>query len=302
VCADVREALRGGSSLAEAVAKAPGLAAPRHLAVLRSGAESGRLDHAAALIDRSIGTSERLRRTITGRMIYPAMLLVAALGAVWFLATFVIPKFAETLTALGGEIPWQTQLTLSASRVGVWLLPPLIACAIAMIMLRGSWMTPALRRRIAEVALRTPVVGTLIWNGQAAMVTDVMATMLEGGSDVLSALDQARDVATSPVIAGRLVRARQDVREGADVGEALHNQQVLPPLVAAIVRAGTRGGDLVGSLRRASGVCADRQDALSSRLLTLLEPAVIALLAAVVGWVVYSLVTGMLAMNEAASL
>lgn len=299
---DVREALRGGASLADAVAKCPGLAANQHLALLRSGHESGRLEHAVALIEQSLTLGEKTRRMLINRMIYPAMLLIAAVLAVWFLATFVIPKFAETLTALGGNIPWQTRITMTGSKYAAWLLPPLLIGVVAVWKLRGVIVTPALSRRLSALALRTPLVGTLVWHHQGALIADVVATMIEGGGDVLSGLERAGDVVSSPEIRERLDAARRGVREGTEIGEAFHAQGVLPPMMAAIVRVGMKSGDLVGSLRRASEAGVARTEAVSSRLLSLLEPGVIAFLAAAVGWVVYSLVSGMLAMNDAASL
>jgi len=301
VCADIRESLRGGATLADAIAKKPGLASPQHLALLRTGEQSGRLDHVVTLIDHSISSSEKTRRTLTSRLIYPLILLVAAILAVWFLATFVIPRFAGTLEALGGSIPTPTRITLVVAKAGVWVIPPLLVGAVAAWMFRAAILTPQIRRRIDELVLRLPVLGTLSWSRQAGVITDVIATMIEGGGDVLAAMDQAHEVVSSPVIAQRLAIARQAVREGADLGEALHDQGVLPPLLSAMVRAGSRSGDLAPALRRASDAAVQTQDVLSSRLMVLLEPAVILFLAATVGWVVYSLIVGMLAMNEAAA-
>jgi len=301
VCADIRESLRGGATLADAIARKPGLASAQHLALLRTGEQSGRLDHVVSLIDHSISTTEKTRRTLTSRLIYPLILLVAAILAVWFLATFVIPRFAGTLEALGGSIPTPTRITLLVAKAGVWVIPPLLVAAVAAWMFRAAILTPQIRRRIDEVVLRLPVLGTLSWSRQAGVITDVIATMIEGGGDVLAAMDQAHEVVSSPVIAQRLAAARQAVREGADLGEALHDQAVLPPLLSAMVRAGSRSGDLAPALRRASDAAVQTQDVLSSRLMVLLEPAVILFLAATVGWVVYSLIVGMLAMNEAAA-
>ena len=299
---EVREALRGGAPLADAVAKCPGLASAQHLALLRSGHESGRLEHGVALIEQSLTLGDKARRMIVNRMIYPAMLLVAAVLAVWFLATFVIPKFAETLDALGGRIPWQTRVTMVGARYAAWAVPPVLMAGIVLWSARRAIVTPSMARRISGFALRTPLVGTLVWHHQATLITDVVATMIEGGGDVLSGLDRAGDVVSSPEIGDRLAAARRDVREGTEIGDAFHAHKVLPPMLAAIVRVGMKSGDLVGSLRRASEAGVQRTEAISSRLLSLLEPGVIAFLAAVVGWVVYSLVSGMLAMNDATSL
>ena len=299
-CAAVRDGLRAGQTLAGAVGGQKGLAAPQHLALLRSGQETGRLDHAVVLIDRGIATAERIRRAVVGKMIYPAILVLATIAALWFLATYVIPRFAETLAQLGGELPVPTAITLAVAGVLVWLVPAVAVVAIAVAATRPVWMTPALRLRVSEATLRAPVVGPLVWNGQAAMLTDLLATMLEGGGDLLSGMNQAGEVVTSPALGRRVAGAIKRVREGADVGVALHEQAVLPPMASALVLAGSKSGELTATLRRASGACMELQERLTARLLLLLEPAITVVMAGAIGWVIYSLVAGMLAMTEAA--
>ncbi len=301
-CGEVREKLRAGKPMAEAVGSVAGLAQPQHLALLRAGQESGRLDHIIGLIDSSIEAGERVRRIVAGRMMYPAILVVCASGALWFLATFVIPRFAETLEAQGARLPTVTAVTLMAAKVAVWAGPALAGLGIGAWLLRDSLIGPAGRTALARWALRAPVVGSLVWHGQAQALTETTATMLEGGADLLAALGQAQEVVASPVIADRLAQARREVREGADIGEAFARHAVLPPLVATTLQIGIKGGDLVGGLRRGSALCVERQQALTERMLTLMEPAVILVMAGGVGWMVYALLMGMLAINDLQSL
>jgi general secretion pathway protein F len=298
VCGDVREKLRAGASLAEAVEAAPGLSTPQHRALLRAGHESGRLAHVVGLIDTNIQTMSRLRRTITGRLIYPAILFVAAVGAVWFLAVFVIPKFAATLEALGGELPLSTRATLWMARVMVWLGPVLVCAGVLAWLGRRRLISEGLRAAWSMRVLRLPVVGPMVWHGQAAVVADTLATMIEGGGDVLAGLGQAEEVVSSPAMAQRVASARRWVREGTDVGEAFAKERVFPPLVSAVLSAGIKGGDLVGGLRACTKACVEKQERSAERLLVLMEPGVILVMAGAVGWVVYALVMGMLAMSD----
>jgi type II secretory pathway component PulF len=298
-CAEIRKALRSGASLDEAVEAQHGLASAQHVALLRSGLESGRLDHVVKLIDESLSTRARIRRTVIGRLLYPMILLAAAIVVVWFLAVRVIPRFAETLTSLGGVLPWPTQFTLTLAEFLAWGVPALFVAGVIGIAARGAILTPRIRTTLSRLALRIPVLRSLVWNMHAAVITDVLASILSGGGDVLAALTQAHEVVSSPAIGARLAEARAQVREGAELGEAFARAEVLPPVASAVVRSGMKGGDLVGALRRATRLCVESQEVLTQRLLTLMEPAVILILAGAVGWVVYSLVVGMLAITDA---
>lgn len=301
-CATALGALRSGEPLAEAVEKTPGLARPQHLAILRVGHQSGRLDECVALIERSIASRERLRRTVTGKLIYPAILVIASIGAVWILATFVIPKFAETLASAGAQLPLPTRITLVASRWMMWMIPPVILAGLVALSLKPADLPERWRRRLDRLLLRLPVARDMVWLAQGAVVANTLATMLEGGGDLLAGLVQAQSAVTSPSVADRLVEATRAVREGGDVGGAMHEYAVLPPEADALVRIGARSGDLVGSLKQAAAVCVEKQELAADRLLTLMGPAIILALASMVGWIVYSLISGMLSMNDISSM
>ncbi|MCA9292647.1 MAG: type II secretion system F family protein [Phycisphaerales bacterium] len=308
-CKVLRDRLRGGETLAkglEALAsgEADGarmeLASAQQVALIRSGEHAGRLAHVVQLIDTSMRNAARIKRTLASRLIYPALLLIAAIGAVWMLGVFVIPRFAATLESLGGELPLPTRITLAASHVLVWLVPGSAVVALLAVGLRKQWMTPGLRKRIARLALRLPIAGTLLWHARSAAITDIIATTIEGGGDALSGLEHATHVVQSPVLAERVAAARSAVREGADLGQALREHEVLPPMLGAVVAAGMKSGDLAPALRRATEMALETQEALGSRLLAVMEPMIILCMAGAVGWVVYSLVSGMLAMSTIA--
>ncbi len=296
-CSEVRDALRSGGSVADAVERVPSLANAQHRALLRVGHESGRLEHVVGLIDRSLENRARVRRTVVGRLTYPAILLVVAALAVWFLASFVLPRFAETLQSAGAELPMSTRATLAAAEWLIWIAPLLLIGGVVFALSRPFSRLPALRRTAQEWGLRLPVVRQLVWHAQGGVVAETLATILEGGGDLLVGLEQAEQAVSLDPIRDRLAAARKRVREGDDVGRALEEERVMPPMVAALVRVGVQSGDLAGGLRHASELCLEKQEELTSRLLTFLEPGIILLLAGVVGWVVYSLVSGMLTIN-----
>ncbi len=301
-CGQIKDAMRRGEPLHEAVETVPGLASPAYVSLLRVGHDSGRLERTCGLIDRSIQTRQRLRKAVAGQMTYPAILLIAAIGAVWFLSWFVIPRFASTLEGVGATLPWSTQFTLTASRVLIWVAPMLILVVAAAIWSKGAWIPDGLRRWWGVQSLRLPIVQTLVWNAQAAIVCETVGTMLDGGGDVLASLELAEQALTSEELRSRLTTARQMVREGRDLGDALHECEVLPPEADAVVRIGLRSGDLPEALETATQRCLEAQEDLTERLTTLIEPAMILGMAGVVGWVIYSLISGMLTINDIGSL
>ena len=301
-CAQIRDHLRRGEPLHEAVDSIPGLAAPEIVALLRVGHDSGRLERTCGLIDRSIQTRARLRKAVTGQLTYPAILLVAAIAAVWFLSWFVIPRFAQTLQGVGAQLPWSTQFTLTASRVLIWVAPVVILLVAGAIWSRGAWLPDRLRKWWGVQALKLPIIRTLVWTSQSAVVCETIGTMIDGGGDILASLELAEGALSSDELRSRLAKARQMVREGHDLGDALHECKVLPPEADAIVRIGLRSGDLPEALETATQRCLEEQEALTDRLTTMIEPAMILCMAGVVGWIIYSLISGMLTINDMGAL
>ncbi|MGP1347529.1 MAG: type II secretion system F family protein [Phycisphaerales bacterium] len=298
--ASVSESLRRGRALSEAVAGVPDLATAQDIALLRSGEASGRLAHVIALIDRSIGAREKVRRTLVAKLSYPAVLLAAAVGVLWFLSVMVIPRFAEQLQAAGIELPVQTAITLRASGVLMWVAPIVVLGCVVALGTRRAWYTGRVKLAVARLTLRVPVVSTLVWHNQSAVMTDVLATMLDGGADVLAGLREAREVVGHEVIAERLARATEEVRAGRELGEALGHHAVLPPIPLALVRVGLKSGQLVDSLQSATERAMETQERLVQRLIAMLEPAIIVFMSVSVFWVMYSLISGMLAVGEVA--
>lgn len=298
-CERVRAALRGGSTLADAAQRVAGLAEPHHIALLRVGHASGSLTKVVGLIDAALRRRRELHRLVAGRLTYPAIVVVVAILVVWFMSAYIVPRFAETLASAGASLPLATRFTLGAADAMLWLAPIAVLAAIG---LAVAWRRGALpvefRQAVEAQTLRVPVLRDLVWTGHAALTCDVLATTVAGGGDLLEAMDLAGGSLRSPLLRSRLKRARTMVREGRDVGEALHEAAVFPPLVSAIVRTGVRSGDLPGGLRRAADAAAERQRDLTERLVTLLEPAGILLIATVVGWVIYSVVAGMLSIYD----
>jgi general secretion pathway protein F len=142
----------------------------------------------------------------------------------------------------------------------------------------------------------------LIWHARGGVAAETVATLLEGGGELLEGLELARQAAGDPVLGERLERARSRVREGAGAAEALAEEHVLPPEPAAVALIGSRSGDLAGGLRAAAESCGEQRELLTSRLVALINPAVMIGMGAVVGWLFYSLLAGMLAVNDAGAL
>jgi len=299
----VLASLRRGDSLAEACEAVRGMTIPRHSALLRVGYASGRLPRAVSLVADALERSAELKRKIVGQLIYPAVVLVTALVCVWILAAVVVPRIAEQLTALGTALPAPTAYTLAGTRVFVWAAPAALFAACGFLACwRAGVVSDGVKDRVRRQVWRVPVARDLVWNTGGGAAAETVSTLLEGGGELLEGLELARDAAGDPELADRLDAARARIREGADPARALADEGALPPEPAALALIGAKSGDLVGGLRSAAGACAEARERLTGRLTTMINPAVMLVMGGVVGWLFYSLLAGMLAINDAGTL
>src|SRR3989475_9085241 len=163
VLEDVEAAIRGGAALSQAFA-AQGAIFPRiYTASILAGERSGALDEVLSRYVSYMRRSVGLRRKIRGALAYPAFLLVACLGMVIFLTTFVVPKMSDLFAGFGSDLPLVTQIVLAISGwlTGniFWLAPLIIVTAVGL----GIWSrTPQGRLTIARIILRIPLAGKLM--------------------------------------------------------------------------------------------------------------------------------------------
>ena len=216
VVAQLRDAVRDGSPLAAAMRAHPGSFSRLYVGLVRAGEAGGTL---AATLDRLATLLERQRAlaaTVTSAMIYPALLMVAALGSVTLLLTQVLPEFVPLFEQNGAALPGPTQAMIAVgdavSRYGVYALVVVLAAALAV---RGALRRPGPRLVADRALLRLPVLGRLAREVLAARFTRTLGTLLLNGVPLIGALDIVRDALGGNLLAVRAVERAAASAKGA---------------------------------------------------------------------------------------
>src|SRR5437870_6599730 len=182
VLEEVEEAIRGGAALSQAFA-AQGSTFPRiYTASILAGERSGALDEVLSRYVTYMRRSVGLRRKIRGALAYPAFLLVACLGMIIFLTTFVVPRMSDLFAGFGNDLPTVTQIVLGLSHWitgnAFWFGPLVIVGSIAIYI----WSrTPSGRLMVDASLLKVPLAGKLLVQMSAAQAARSLATLLAGG-------------------------------------------------------------------------------------------------------------------------
>src|SRR5215471_3512745 len=201
IIGDLLKGIRGGSSLAEAMAKHQ----PRpfsRLAVnmVRAGEKGGVLEATLKRLAELLEETQEFKETLISALIYPILLTLAGTGAVIFLLTFVIPRFVDIFHDLGQSLPLVTQIRLSLS-TGLqhywWAVG--LAVLIVVLAVRLTLSTDTGRARWDRILLRLPLVGEVVLKSETARFARVLGTLLRSGVPVLTALGVVRELTSNQV-------------------------------------------------------------------------------------------------------
>jgi len=236
-----------------------------------------------------------LGKKVTSALVYPAIVFSSAILLMFIFLTFLVPQLSVLLGKSGQKLPAVTQALITVSLFcGHWWWAILAFIGAVVLGVRFAIASPSGRMWWGEKQLSIPVVGPVLKARFYAEVMQNLSTLVSNGVTMLSAMDLMRAATGNVFLKGLLEEVAERVREGSSIASAMRRTGFFPPVLLDILAVGEQTGDLAGSLARA----AKRYDReLTSRighLTTLIQPAVILIVALFVGLVAYSMISGIL--------
>lgn len=301
VLSDVREAVNGGSSLADALAKHDKVFPPLYINMVRAGETSGALETVLARLAEFLEKQLELRGRITSAMVYPMVMAVLGGAIVTLLMVAVVPKITAMFEDMNTELPWNTKLLILASNIlsNYWYL-------VAVVIAGAIWGFRKWRatKKGTEIwdrfILQLPTVGDLARKVAVARFARTLATMLASGVQLLHALDIVRSLLGNVVLEAVVKDARDNIREGEGIAPALRRSGEFPPLVTHMIAVGERSGQLEQMLQDVATAYDRETSTAITRMTALLEPLMIVLMGSAVGFVVFSVMQPIMMLNEMA--
>jgi general secretion pathway protein F len=300
ITTDILKSIRGGSSLAEAMAKHQ----PRpfsRLAVnmVRAGEKGGVLEATLKRLAELLEESQEFKEALVSALIYPILLTTVGGAAVVFLLTFVIPRFVDIFKDLGQALPLPTQILLAVSGAvqHYWWMIAVVVLAVV-VGIRAMLGSEAGRWQWDRLVLRVPLLGEVVLKTETARFARVLGTLLKSGVPVLTALGVVRELAGNQVLGRAIDRVADGVRRGAGITSPLGESRAFPPMAVHIVRVGEETGRLEEMLLKLAGDFESEVRRLVKRLMGLLEPGIILVMGLVVGFIVVALLMAIFSITE----
>lgn len=286
------ESVEGGSTFSEALAQHPKIFDDLYVSMVKAGEAAGALDLVLTRLAEFMEKAEKIKNRVKSAMIYPIVVLVAAVCILIFLLVTVIPKFQEIFEDLlqGGELPALTRFVIKVSMTiknqGLWVF---LGIVVVVVLLRLFSRTHAGGVFLDRVKLRLPIFGTLLNKSAVARLSRTLGTLMSSGVPVLQALNIVRETTGNDVIARAIQDVHDAVKEGDTMAMPLEASGVFPGMVVSMVDVGEETGALPEMLMKIADNYDDEVDTAVEGMTSILEPIMIIFLAVIIGTIVIAM-------------
>lgn len=288
----ITDSVESGTTFSDALHNYPKIFSMLYINMVKAGEAGGILEVVLTRLSEFMEKAEKIKNKVKGAMIYPVILLIAAVGILIFLMTTIIPKFEEIFKELleGAQLPPITRFVMGASAaVQSNLLYIVGGVAAVVVLFKVVGRTKGGRYFFDKIQLYMPVFGTLLRRTAIARFSRTLGTLLSSGVPVLQALTIVRDTSGNAVIARAIQSVHDSVKEGESMAGPMETSKVFPPMVISMVEVGEETGALPDMLIRIANTYDDEVDNAVAGLTSIIEPIMIIFLAVVVGTIVIAM-------------
>jgi len=300
VLAALEADIRKGKSFHDALAAA-GVFPPFYVSMVEVGEATGTLAPALARIASTREREQKTRARVVSALTYPLLLVVLSLGAVTFIMVSVVPGIKDMIMSSGAPVPESAGLVISLSD---WLIANgqllAVSLCLAALALAGLWQRSSLPRLVRDLAFALPLAGKVLMKAEVVQFCRILAALNAGGMTLQASLRLMSSVPFNRRITDAAKAMESALRRGEDFVAPLESSGIFPPLLARMLKVGSETGNLTPGITRASEVLEDELDRLVERSLALLGPLIILLLSVVVGFIIVSLMSAVISINDLA--
>ncbi|HET9489660.1 MAG TPA: type II secretion system F family protein [Methylomirabilota bacterium] len=300
IVTDLLNTVRGGGSLSDALAKHhPRPFSRLYINMVRAGEKGGVLEVTLRRLAEFLESRAAFTEAVVSALAYPLVVTTVGAGAIVFLLTFVIPRFASIFADLKQTVPLPTQilLALSAGVREYWWVA--VVFAFAAILAWRVWTgTPEGRLAWDRWQLRLPHVGALRAKIETARFARTLGTMLKSGVPVIGSLAVVAEMMSNQILARAVERVSDSVKRGRTIAASLAEHPQFPLLAVHMVRVGEETGRLEEMLLKTAETFESDVRTELKRFIGLLEPAIILTMGVLVAFIVVAMLLAIFSINE----
>lgn len=295
----VREKLNEGTSFAKTLEQHPKAFPPIFVNMVAAGEASGTLEQVLERLADFMESQARLRAKVSAALAYPVLMAMIGTLLISVLMVAVVPKVTAIFESLDRALPWYTQVLIGVSNfaAGYWWL-------IILVLIGGTWWfrrwkkTPAGRMKWDSFCLKAPICGRLLRMLAVSRFAKTLATLLAAGVPLLKAMDIVKNVLGNARLEKVIEEATGSIREGESIAEPLRRSGQFPPIVTHMIAVGEKSGQLEQMLESVATSYDSQVETNVQALTSLLEPLMIVVMGAAVGFIAFSIMMPLIQMND----
>ena len=287
----VRKDVEAGLSLSDSMARHPKVFNPLFVAMTQAGETGGVLEDSLYRVADQLQKDAALRRQVKSAMIYPALVATFAIGVMMALVAFLVPVFEGVFKEFGGELPKLTQVSVFMSKVVTqyWWLMFLVTAAVIVAFIKWKKTTWG-RKQWDHFRLRVPMkIGTIVQQVAVARWSRTLASLTHAGVPLLQALEITGRTGGNAAVQESMDGVIASVKRGGTIAAPLAQAPIFPSMVTHMVGVGEETGALDEMLDRIAEFYEEQVEAAVKSLMSILEPILIIVIGAMVGFIVISM-------------
>jgi type II secretory pathway component PulF len=289
----IRQIVRDGVNFSVALKKVSPSFGALYCSLAAAGEASGALDTILKRQAHYLKTLAELQARLILAMIYPAFLVLAGIGVSIVFVTTLIPQLTSLIESTpGGKIPLGAQILISASDfIKKWWLVVILVLIAAAIFFKAWKDNEANKPAWDRMKLKLPLVGPVITSRFYVQFLETMANLVGNGLPLLRSLELSRDATQNRGLRTELNRVIEQVGDGRSFSKALIRTGAFPPLLIDMISVGEQTGKIDQSLRRAAERYDKELDKDLQRIMALIMPTVLIIMAGLIGAMAYLMIT-----------
>ena len=296
----VEDDIRTGIPFSTAVAKHPKVFPDLFVSMMMSGEATGNIDET---LERLASTFEKqfgIKKKVQSAMTYPLVLLGIMIVVAFFLLIFIVPTFVQTFKDMGAELPMITVMTVKLSDflLQFWWLVILVVLGVVFGFMYLFKNNKQFNYTVHYILLKIPGFGPLFQKNAIARLMRNLSSLFTSAVPILQALTISERVSGNPVISEVIVSAKASLEKGQSLSEPFEKSWLFPPLVSSMTKIGESTGSLDYMLEKVADFYEEEVDRAVDTIKSLIEPAMILMLACVVGLIVAAVLMPMFSLYE----
>ncbi len=295
----LHQALIDGRSFSQALSEFPRIFPPLYTNLVAAGEASGALPQILLRVVKHLMQAKDLRDRVQQALIYPAFLALAGAILITVFITFMVPQLTGFMSQTGGALPLPTRILVHIHHAitGYWWVGALLAVGV-IIGFRAFVRSDEGRITWDRFRLMIPGYGRITRHRYYAQFSRTLGTLMENGIPLLRALDLVTEIAGNRFLELKLREVRRAVIDGATLSAALQEQRLFPDLLTDMMGVGEQTGHFAETMQTIADVYERELDRTVAVISQLIPPVIIVVIAVLVGFVVYSILSAVFEMTH----